>query len=186
MKNIYIDTNVILSYYKPNEIFHNAARKILNSKRIKLISSDLTIIELCSSISRQYSQNEIKISSSAQKILEKEDEFTQIMALIKYILLSLNIEFFSNPGTQNFKLNNFKLDMCLDFYQTFYISPRLKLRTLDNLHIGALFNIVSLNKIKVDYLCTNDDEILNQKKIINEITGATPINPNQLKDFEVL
>jgi len=130
LKNIYIDTNVILSYYKPNEIFHNAARKILNSKRIKLISSDLTIIELCSSISRQYSQNEIKISSSAQKILEKEDEFTQIMALIKYILLSLNIEFFSNPGTQNFKLNNFKLDMCLIFYQTFYI--KLDMQILDN------------------------------------------------------
>jgi len=45
-------------------------------------------------------------------------------------ILSLNIEFFSNPGTQNFKLNNFKLDMCLIFYQTFYI--KLDMQILDN------------------------------------------------------
>lgn len=186
MKIIYIDTNVIISYYKPTEIFHNAAKKILDSKKFSLISSDLTIIELSAAISRQYFQDEIIVSPSVQEILVNLDEYSQIMALIEYIILSQNIKFYTNPGIQQLNIKDLSLETTYDYYQTYYLSPRLKLRTLDNLHIGTLFNIISFFDLKVDYFCTCDEEILQQKDLINEITGATSINPNQLESIEAL
>ena len=52
MIKAYIDTNVVVARYKPNDPLHEIAEKLFNLPQVELYASPLTLVELYSVLSR--------------------------------------------------------------------------------------------------------------------------------------
>ncbi|MFQ6086046.1 MAG: PIN domain-containing protein [Candidatus Bathyarchaeia archaeon] len=63
---VHVDANVIVSRYKPGEPYHEGSERILTSGEVRRVSSDLTLVELASVVSRLYPARGIVLSPEAE------------------------------------------------------------------------------------------------------------------------
>lgn len=182
MKNIYLDTAIIISYIKKDDIFYPLSKKIMDSNIINRIGSTITVIEISSVISRQFNNlefSETKISNwNELNLVEKKS------LIISYFLNILPIKFYYCSGSEKFKIQEKWIEFHLSFSKVYRIAPFFSLKTLDNLQIASALNIKEIRNVDIDYFVTTDETILNQAKKIQEMTDLTILHPKDLIKIE--
>lgn len=175
---IYLDTNIIVSYFKPNDPHYTYSRKILDQADIHKVISFLTIIEFTSVIFRLQKGNRIELSISMKNIFSKTPQKYRAIILAKYIVRKFNLSVLGSKELLNFRINEESALFPLEFLKALSLSYESGLKTLDNLHIAivALENKVS----RIDYLVTGDRDILNKRNKILQITGCPVVSPSEL------
>jgi len=143
----YIDTSVIVAALDPLDPRQKQARSILEEEGEKVIS-ELMLVELASIVTRR----EELVTSIANKLgLSKEEA---IIAIILYLLKRFNLKYKKvHNGT--------RLPLLGEVYKPIAVavqlSPKLKMRTLDLLHI-AYVKLIKDKEEPIQKLVTADKD----------------------------
>ncbi|NVM05180.1 MAG: hypothetical protein HWN67_22870 [Candidatus Helarchaeota archaeon] len=182
MKNLYLDTNVIISYLRKNDIFNDLSNKIMNYNNFERIGSTLTILEISSVISKQFDNieiNEAKIKNwDNLSIVEKK------LLVIYYFTTKIPVKFYFTSNNEKFYIKDQDLSINVDFSKAIRIAPFFNLRTIDNLQLSSALNIRDIKNIHLDYFVTTDEVILDNAKEIQKLTHVTIIHSEKLIEIE--
>jgi len=184
MKNIYLDTSILISFLKSNDKYHKISKKIINANTFKRLGSPITVLELTSVISRQF--NNLKFDTTNIKEWDKLNEQEKKSLIILYFLEKLPIDFYACLGNEKILLKNKDFNIQIDFSRAYRIAPLFPLRTLDNLQIASALNIRDIRNIRIDYFITIDKVILDLSKEIQKTVNLTIIDPETFMDIEHL
>ena len=140
---IYVDTNVLVSYVNPRDSLHTVARDYVSRfrDRYRLVVSPLTIVELFSVYSRKMDLSDVELE-----------------ALVEYTIRSVGVSVLEIRWEDLVK-------------QAMEYANRLKLRTLDLLHIVAA-KIVGAKAI-----LTFDRDIADKSSVVKEVLQLEVCSP---------
>ncbi|RLG88021.1 MAG: PIN domain nuclease [Thermoprotei archaeon] len=151
----YIDTSVIIAALDSLDPRQRIAREVLESEEPKVIS-ELVLMELASVISRR---DEVLSSIANMLGLSKE---LSIAALLLYILKRFKLQYKSINGYVKIPLLNKVHKLAIN---TIQLSPILKLKTLDLLHI-AYIKLMKEKGVAVRTLITVDEDFKKREEVV--------------------
>jgi predicted nucleic acid-binding protein len=162
----YLDTSVIIAYCVEGDPHHNKAVNIVEKLRQdKFYGSPITLIELYSVISRNIQRYRLP-----PDIEEITNHKIKLLITVQYFLHLIPLHLISDEA----KLRDFdQLKLFHKFLDAIDLADRLKLRTLDLLHIVYADQLAEKKLIK--YFVTFDSDFLDKKEVILENTGVEVI-----------
>ena len=165
MAVIYLDTNVIIAAYKPNDPMYNDSNKLFK-KNHKFVVSPITLVELFAVLSR------------IKPYLEIRNEFknANLNTLLAYILKDLKLEIMVRSYMIKFSVLNKKFRLPLEYYISIKLASALELKTLDLLHVAYAYII----KDEIDFFVTGDSDILKASKKVKQLTGIDVKSPKEM------
>jgi predicted nucleic acid-binding protein len=158
----YIDTSVIVAAIDKGDRRNRDAEKFLLREKEKIISP-LVIAEVFSVISRNLERLVTELD------VDLEDLPT-VIARLSVRRYGLKIIYSFDRDFTIFR------EVPVEFKLAFMLAPKLKLRTLDLLHISNAWNF-KMNGHGVDEFATLDGGILERAGKIEELTGIRVIEP---------
>jgi len=159
----YLDTSVIIAYCIEGDPHHDKAVKVIEKlkEKNKLYASALTLVELYSWLSRNIQK--YRLPPGIEEVMDYEGK---LRLTVTYCLQSLPIQIFSDEV----KLTSIgELKLFHKFSEAINLAAKLKLRTLDLLHITYIIQLAEKEHVKL--FVTFDSDILNKKEIIQKYTG---------------
>jgi len=172
---LYLDTNVILSRYAPDEPQHVEAKKLLEEiegGKLAAVTSVLTLVEVVSTITRAYERFTDKTESL------KREEITGIF--LRRIMKIRNLDFIPVGGEVSIKVEERSVKLPASFAIALEIGSKTGGKTLDNLHIAAAFVASRIYDHKIDYFVTLDEDILRHQGEIKELIETKVITPAEI------
>lgn len=185
MTTVYVDANVIVSRYKPGDPYHGGSERILTSRGIRKVSSDLTLVELASVVSRLHPTGDIVLSPEAEGATKGLSLTERILAIVGYVVHENPIEYYSFPSAEPLSVDGAVLSLLVDRLRAYMFAPVLGLKTLDNLHVAALSNVVLRGDVDVNYFVTCDGEMIEKRGRVKELTGVAVVDPDTLVEVEM-
>lgn len=161
--SFYVDTSVIVARYKPADPLHREAEKLLQGKGARLYVSPVSLLELYSVLSRV--RDELESPLLEEPILE---------TLITFIVQDCKLSILSQSRIVERRLAGQTLTIPLEYHLAMRYADRMKLRTLDMLHL-AWAHIHGVNRF-----VTGDEEILERSKTIKEIFKVKTLHPREI------
>ena len=182
MKGVYLDTSVVLTRYAPSDPYHAAVTTLFEAvegQEVTAATSTLTLVELASSVARAYEKfvKEEKIEIPKEKL---------VAAYTKRVAKIPNLQLFTVDGEVGVQLNGVLIKLPLLFARALEIAPRTSLKSLDNLHLAAANLALKILGLKIDYLVTQDDEMLKRRGEIRRIIEIPVASPNEIVELEGL
>jgi len=168
----YVDTHVVLSYNFTTEETHLEAFNLIN--RIKNFSdefyiSPLSVLELYCVISRNITK--YKMPPIAFVGLKTEEE--KIEYILQYTIQSLNLEICLENNISK-ELEGLKIKVFSEYHCAIKLSPKIKLSTLDTIHIAYASRLREEGKIR--YVVSLDKDIRKKRRLIDAETGVKIIS----------
>ena len=182
MKGLYLDTSVILTKYAPSDPNYPAVTALfraVENQGIMAVTSTLTLVEVASSVARAYEKfvQEENIKMAKEKL---------VIAYVKRVVKIPNLQFFTVGREVGIQFNGVNVKLPLVFTKALEIAPRSGLKSLDNLHLAAANIALKTLGLKIDYLVTQDDEILKRRSEIRRITEIPIASPQEVVELEGL
>ncbi|MHA1617478.1 MAG: type II toxin-antitoxin system VapC family toxin [Candidatus Njordarchaeales archaeon] len=174
---VYLDTNILVAYFKPGDPYYSDSRTILEKTDIDKIVSFLTLTEFLSVIFRLYRNSQIEFTPKIREIFSQLPLKSRAVILLKYIVRKFNLNILGAKELLNFRINSENILFPLEFLKAINMAGETGLRTLDNLHLAivALENKVS----KIDYFITGDRDFINKRQIVFRVTGVPVLTPSE-------
>ena len=166
MKGIYVDTNLIIARYKPEDPLYVLANRLFKARNYEFIISPITLTELYSVLSR------VKIHISIPEGMENID----IPTLIEFILEDCNLKIVSKTRIVTYQIGKERIKIPLEYYIALSIADKIKLRTLDLIHIAYAYLI----KDRIKAFVTGDNEIIDKQETIIHMLGIKVISPQDI------
>lgn len=165
----YIDTHIVLSYNFVTEETHIKAFNLIN--KIKRSSGDfyispLTVLELYCVVSRNIAK--YRLPPIALSLSDKD----KVEYIINYSIRAMNLKI-CNEDNINEVLDNLGVEIFSEYHCAIELSPALRLKSLDMLHIAYAFRLRKEGKIR--YIVSLDDEIRKRKSLIKSETNLNLI-----------
>jgi predicted nucleic acid-binding protein len=174
MRHFYLDTNVFISRWKPDDPYYSEAKIIasnLQKGEISAYTSVLTLLETASVAGRLY----------AHRMKDKGPEQKK-MFIIKTIrrLAVMRIRFIHLVGDIPLRLGDVKVDMPTLLADSIFLSFLTALRTLDLMHIAAARHAKQkIDSEKLGAFITGDAELLARKDEISKIIEMPVLSPKE-------
>ena len=169
---LYLDTNVILARYAPNEPKHEESKKLLDKiekGKISAITSVLTLVEIVCVTSRAFERFGDKAESFGREEVAG--------AFLRRILNINKLDFMPMGGEASFNVNDRSLQLPALFALALEIGSKTGLKTLDTLHLASASIASRIYESKIDYFVTLDEDLLKQHKVINSIIESNVVSP---------
>lgn len=168
---LYLDTNIFLARYAPEEPHHREAKTLINRVERgeqKALTSTLTLIETTATISRTYATLQ-KPPYSREKL---------VGAYLKKIVNTSNLEFIPQGGDISLSLGEKTLDISATYSLAIEVASVTQLKSLDALHIASALTASRVYGHQIDYFVTLDDGILKQGEALEtmNIRAVSPAN----------
>lgn len=180
---IYLDTNVILSYFDTRDHFHLQNRTLLKQVDITFVTGFITILEYESVISRLWKINQIQFDEDIIKMINNLPEHEQVRTITETCLNLINLTILPVSGLEKIKLTNKEYLVENSFSIAYELGTHLSLRTLDTIHIASAMKIKHYTNFNVEYFLTNDKNILNNAKDIRKTTQIIPLSSKVLSSI---
>ena len=167
----YVDTNVLLSQYKPDDIFYRQSVLIVRSLKQKEVTgctSPLTIIEMVSFVCRNFPLKRGENPEDARKIA--------VSKILKEIA-SLQLQFSTPTGDYTLKLEGQNVHIPALLGDSLGLATA-GLRTLDLLHLSVAKYCRETNKGLAGFI-TGDKDFLMRKKELLERIGIPFLSPEE-------
>jgi len=162
---VYVDTNVIIARYKPNDPLYKVADKFFQ-KNYDFVVSPVTLVELYSVLAR------IKPFLRFSKGLES----VNLDTLIAFIIYDLKLKLVARSFMSSFQIFGERFRIPLEYHLAMRFAEKLRLKTLDALHIVYAYIL----RDSLDYIVTGDDDILSAREMIKQYIGLEIRNPSEL------
>lgn len=172
MSSVYLDTNVFVSSYKPDDPYYEEASiitKALERKQVKGKTSVLTILEMAAVASRN-----IKIYKGDN---EKEVRSAAIGKAI-LTLSRLGLSFIHSSGDAYMVLDGITVDMPMILNQALLIAYSAGLRSFDLVHLAAAKHSKQTGS-QLSAFVTGDSDFLTKKIAISQILETPILSPRE-------
>jgi len=169
---LYLDTNVILARYAPNEPQHEEAKKLLNKiekGKVSAVTSVLTLVEVVCATSRAYERFDDKSEAFGREEVAG--------AFLRRVLNIKKLDFIPMGGEASFNVNDRRVKLPALFALALEIGSKTGLKTLDTLHLASASIASRIYGTKIDYFVTLDEDMLNRRKIISSLIESKVISP---------
>jgi len=179
MKQVYIDTSVLLAKWIPTDPYHEESKKIVEAvttQRIIGIFSGLGLAEASSVIERQQGKFSLELAPD----ISLSAEYLKRIVMIPHLEI-LDIVY---PIPTVIAGLNFELSII--YWQSLDLASKFHLKTLDNLHLALSVLLDKLKGRTIDYFVTADHEIVANAHRIKTEYGFSPMFPDQLVILEGL
>lgn len=171
-KLLYIDTNIILARYAPEEPLHDEAKNLLaeiEDGKLTAVTSILTLIEVVSTTSRAYDSLKDKPES-----LRREEVAG---AFLRRVLKIRNLDFIPVGGEVSIKVDEQHVKLPVLFAVALDIGSKTGVKTLDNIHLSAAYIASRIYGHKIDHFITLDEDILRHRQEINKLIETKVATP---------
>lgn len=184
MKIAYLDTNILVSFIKPNDPNYNSSSIILAQPFVKNFISTLTLVEVKSVISRQLIELVGNLPSNIIKAIDGLSDEEKIEILYKYLLESITIEIHENVAIQEDTYSFYKGKIFSVYSLALQLANTTKLRVLDNLQLAHALLIHQQSLDKIDYFVTGDANFIKQISSAKKYLPFSIISPENLLTLE--
>ena len=189
MKKVYVDTNILIAAFMPEDPFFESSRKIYNKLGVDYegYTSPLSLVEVAGVISSRLSEfptelMPIKIKKKFQNLSSSE-----IAMLITYYIMSKDgLNLFHVPGDAKISLRGRNVFMPTILSHALTHSLKLSLRAFDSYHFATAYDLVHLYNIPLSFLISNDRHFLKLKSIIGKSLDLTVTSSNEFAQIERL
>ncbi len=169
---LYLDTNVILARYAPNEPQHGNAKKLLNkieNGKLSAVTSVLTLVEVVCATGRAYERFGDKTETLGREEVAG--------AFLRRVLSIRKLDFIPMGGEASFNVNDRRVKLPALFALALEIGSKTGLKTLDTLHLASASIASRIYGTKIDYFVTLDEDMLNRTKIISSLIESKVVSP---------
>lgn len=166
----YVDTNVILAKYFPEDKLHSRATAFLELGRNRKIASPVSVVELASVVTRL--QRDIR----APKEVLQEPPRRRIRAIVEFLIRDCNVIIAAVPARAKIKFAGTILSVPLEYHSSIRLAHALELKTLDLIHLAYADNLRKWGH-EVETFVTGDSDILNNSDKIQEQLGIEVKEP---------
>jgi len=169
---LYLDANIILARYAPDEPQHREAKELLNTienGETEAVTSVLTLVEVLSTVSRAYDR--FRDGSTSMRREDVAGAFLRRVANIR------NLHFIPLGGDVSVSFDEKSVELPAILAVALEIGAGTGVKTLDNIHLAAASIASRIYGHRIDYFVTLDEDILkHQKQIMSlaELKVATP------------
>jgi predicted nucleic acid-binding protein len=167
MKQVYLDTNVILTLLRSQEENYSIVQLLSNLKNITFFTGTMTIIEITSVLSREekvFKEALLNLSNDLdiRELISLSFE-EQIIIIIEFLFKAFNITILDEPAHENLQINKKKIILPAVYVLGIKLTERIKLRTLDLIHLMTIEYYKQIKDLKFDYFITSDSVILGKR-----------------------
>ena len=177
MKSFYLDTNVFLARYAPDEKEHESSKRLIQATeegKLRAVTSTLTLVEIASSVRRAPVKFDGKDSSDAAG------------SFVRRALSLRNLEYVPLGGEMSLDGRGTGTRVPLLFSVALKAVKTLPLRTLDLLHIASAYVAMRILGDDLTYFTTLDEGILDQGKPVREFLSCPAVRPSEIVRLEGL
>ena len=166
----YVDTGVLIAAYAPKDPIRVAAKAFLRKSHAPRIISPLTFAELSSVLSR------VEESLELPSVLRTEPPQRRIRALAEYVVRDSRLTIASQVGSTRLRLGGRSVSVPMEYTTAAALAPKLKLRSLDLLHL-AYASLISQLEFSISSFVTGDETILGKSDEIQKSLNITATHP---------
>ena len=169
---LYLDTNVILARYAPNEPQHDESKTLLNkieTGKLSAVTSVLTLVEVVCATSRAYERFGDKAGALGREEVAG--------AFLRRVINIKKLEFIPMGGEASFNINDRRVNLPALFALALEIGSKTGLKTLDTLHLASASIASRIYGSKIDYFVTLDEDMLKQREDISSLIESRVISP---------
>ena len=168
----YVDTNVILANYFPEDRVHSRASAFFELSRKRKIVSPVSVVELFAVVSR------LKTELRAPKEILEELPRRRVRALVEFLIKDCKLFLASVPAQAKIKFAGTVLSVPVEYESCIRLAHGLKLKTLDLIHLAYADNLRKWGH-GVDVFVTFDGDILRSSTNIQERFGIEVREPSR-------
>lgn len=171
---LYLDTNIILARYAPDEPQHNQAKILLQkieSGKVTAVTSVLTLVEIVCTTSRAFE----KFNTEKGKLQREQ----VAGAFLKRILKINKLAFIPLGGEVSVTASKRQVDIPALFALALEIGSKTGVKTLDTLHLASASIAAKIYGHKIDYLVTLDEDILKRSEEISSLIDCRVVSPTE-------
>lgn len=173
---VYLDTNVILARYAPDEPQHDEAKILMNkieAGKIDAVTSVLTLVEVVCTTSRAYQ----KFDDEAGALGREE----VAGAFLRRVLNIKKLELIPMGGELSVAAEERQVKLPALFALALEIGSKTGVKTLDTLHLASASIASRIYGNKVDYFVTLDEDILKRHEEIRNLIDSNVVSPVAFK-----
>ena len=166
----YVDTNVILAKYFPDDTLHGKAERFLDHDGGRKVVSPVSVVELTAVVSR------LDADIRAPKELLQESPRKRVRAIVEFLIRDCNITVATVPARARIKFAGTILSVPLEYQRSIRLVDALKLRTLDLIHLAYADNLRKWGH-EINTFVTGDRDVLSKTEQIREQIGVEVKEP---------
>jgi len=166
----YVDTNVILAKYFPDDALHGKAERFLDHGGDRKVVSPVSVVELAAVISR------LDADIRAPKELLQESPRKRVRAIVEFLIRDCNLTVATVPARARIRFAGTTLPIPLEYQRSIRLAHGLKLRTLDLIHLAYADNLRKWGH-EINTFVTGDRDVLSNSEQIREQTGIEVKEP---------
>jgi predicted nucleic acid-binding protein len=169
---LYLDTNVILARYAPNESQHDEAKTLLSkveTGELSAVTSVLTLVEVVCATGRAYE----RFGDKAEALGREEIAG----AFLRRVINIKKLEFIPMGGEASFNVNDRRVKLPALFALALEIGSKTGLKTLDTLHLASASIASRIYGSKIDYFVTLDEDMLKRREDISSLIESRVVSP---------
>jgi len=189
MKNVYIDANIIIAAFMPEDIFFESSKKIYSKMGVDYegYTSPLSLVEIAGVISTRLSEfptelMPIKVRKKLQNLSSEE----MAMLITYYIADRDGLNFFHVPGDAKIRIRARSVFMPTILSHALTHSLKLGLRAFDAYHYATAHDLVHLYNIPLLFLISNDKHFLKSRNTIGKLLNLTVASSDEFAQIEKL
>lgn len=170
----YVDTNVVLAKYFPEDSAHRRAVRFLEQSAVRKMISPISLIELAAVLSR------IDPALRAPEELLQETPRRRVRALLEFLIKDTHLHVTTVPAKAKLRVGGTSFTAPIEYHTCIRLAHALKLKTLDLLHVAYADNLRRCG-YEIETFVTFDQDILGKA---NEIQQETEIEVKEPNDIE--
>ncbi len=173
--NLYLDTNILISFVFEAEQYHNQIVDILKRKTSQCYTGIISWFEFKCIIGEFWRENKISTDEETKKKINALPVAQQSKILADMCWAQIPVELIAIPGQENLEIVNKSYLVPNNLNLAIRIAHLLPLRAPDLLQIAAAINFKVIQRIPIEYLLTNDVRMLKYAQAIYQVSKIMPI-----------
>jgi len=174
----YLDTNIILARYSPNEPYHEEAKELLKKiehGELTAVTSVLTLVEVVCTTSRAYE----RFNHNSRKLGRE----AVAGAFLRRALSIKGLEFLPMGGEVSVKAGEGQVELPALFALALEIGSKTGVKTLDTLHLASAAIAGRIYGQKIGCFVTLDEDILKRKESIGPLIDSKVVSLSEKIDY---
>lgn len=175
---LYLDTNVILARYAPDEPQHDEAKNLLvkiEEGKLAAVTSILTLIEVVSTTSRAYERFKDKAESM------KREEVAG--AFLRRVIYIRNLDFIPTGGEVSINVEEHRVKLPALFAVALEMGSKTEVKTLDNIHLAAASIASRIYGQKIECFITLDEDLLKHREEVKDLIEVKVATPAEISEM---
>ncbi len=170
---------------KYNDDYYSAMQKIISQAHLHFVTSTITLVELSSVLSREFDDLQLNhLFDGLQIDDEIKDKTEIILFIIDYLISKTRTTIIPDPQIELLNYFTHKFMISPIYKIALLESSKIKLRTLDLIHFGYSFHLNTIQRNRVDYILSGDNNFITSGRSYIGTKDFTFIDPETIISLE--